>query len=454
MYNAHMLNDNRRYDLKDFKKNEHPGSYKASLNLLRGLFLTLSSTAVVLAIVLTGAFIAKRHASDTVITNESSGIAVLEGPVATPVPENVYTVTEYYQDSDVVNSYFGELEPAANPVLYEHVPVRGIYIGGAAYLDENIELIHNSELNAVVIDLKESNGVYFNSSNEVAISSGSVMSNYNLQEVVQRCHDEGIWVIGRIVCFNDPILAQADPSRAICDSAGNVLYFSTEGSHAFLNPYDTNNWEYLIDMAYEAIDAGVDEIQFDYIRFPTGSTTSGNAPYFGVEGQIPEKYEVVNRFIRYARTRIQDTLGIPISCDLFGIIVLSDYDGYNIGQNWQTVGLCGEDSICPMIYPSHYALGTMFGQVTYDKPDLYPYDVMLASIYHGEDAFYQTGYCTVRPYVQAFTAAYIGAGNYQEYGYEQINDQIRAIQDAGLEEYILWNAGAVYPEGNYGGNNG
>jgi len=449
-----MLNDNRRYDLKEFKRNERPGSYKASLNILKGLFFTLCSTAVILAIVLAGVIISRKHALDTTIANETSGVPVVVGAVATPTPESTYTVIEYYEDSDIVNSYYGEFEPAENPVEFEHVPVRGIYIGGAAYLEDNINLVLNSELNAVVVDLKESNGVYFNSQNEVARSSGSVMGNYDLNLVVQRCHEEGIRVIGRIVCFNDPTLAEADPSRAICDSAGNVLYFTTEGSHAFLNPYDTDNWDYLIDLAYEAIDAGVDEIQFDYIRFPTGSTTSGNAPYFGVDGQIPERYEVVNRFIRYARTRIQDTLGIPISCDLFGIIVLSDLDGYNIGQNWSSVGLLGEDTICPMLYPSHFALGTMFGQVAYDKPDLYPYDVMLASLYHGEDAYYQNGYCIVRPYVQAFTAAYIGAGNYQEYGYEEINNQIRAIQDAGLEEYILWNAGATYPDGNYGGNNG
>ena len=106
-----------------------------------------------------------------------------------------------------------------------------------------------------------------------------------------------------------------------------------------------------------------------------------------------------------------------------------------------------------MIYPSRYALGTRMNGITFDSPDLYPYEVMLNALLIGSEYYIQPNYCTVRPYIQAFTAYYIGEGNYREYDYEAINDQIRAIQDAGLDEWILWNALVLYPEGNYGGNN-
>ena len=187
-------------------------------------------------------------------------------------------------------------------------------------------------------------------------------------------------------------------------------------------------------------------------RIEKGGTVSGAEPYFGLEGTVPDKTEAINRFVRTARVRIQDTLGVPMSADVFGIILTSEYDGRNLGQDWYTIGLAGEDSVCPMIYPSHYAQGTVIGGITFDKPDLYPYDMMIAALSMGSSAWYQEGYCTVRPYVQAFTAYYLGEGNYLEYDYDAINAQIRAIQDMRLDEYILWNASVIYPEGNYGGN--
>jgi len=446
-----MINDNKRYDLGDLGKNS--GKAGSRLKFLQKLFVTLCLFAVIGGLILVGALIGRSVAgSDS--SSEALGVATIIGVIETPTPTVPYTVTEYLTDSENAVNMWGELEEAENPVPCTHMNVHGIYIGAAANLSDNIALAQSSEINSFVIDLKEKNGVLYDTSNEIALASGTAYGAYNLSQVCQTCHDNGIYVIGRIVCFKDPTLASYDPSRAISDSAGQTLLFTSEDYSSFLNPYDSDNWDYLIDLAVEAIGMGVDEIQFDYVRFPTGDTSTGNSPYFGIEGQVPEKYEAINRFIRTARVRIQDTYGIPVSCDVFGITVTSSLDGKNLGQDWSTIGLAGEDSVCPMIYPSHYALGTILQGVTYDKPDMYPYEVMLSALQTGSDAWHQEGYCTVRPYVQSFTATYIGEDNYLDYGYEQINAQIKAIQDAGLDEYILWNASASYPQGNYGGNNG
>ena len=449
-----MINHDRRYDTSDFLRRERGGYTGKRIETLQKLFVMLGVTSVVLGLVFLGMLIGRKRTEENLATETGNniGIARLDGTFDTTTATEPYVITEYLEDSEAALAMWGPLEPAANPVPYEHFPVRGIYLGPASNLEECFELAENSEINSFVIDLKEQDGVLFDTTNELALATSTVYGYYNLGEVVQQCHDQGIRVIGRIVCFKDPNLANAYPERAIRDSAGNVLAFNSEGGRAFLDPYNADNWEYLIQLAEEAIGRGVDEIQFDYIRFPTGSTASGTEPYFGLEGTVPEKTEAINRFVRTARVRIQDTLGVPMSADVFGIILTSSYDGQNLGQDWMTIGLAGEDSVCPMIYPSHYALGTMIGGITFDKPDLYPYDMMIASLSAGSSAWYQEGYCTVRPYVQAFTAYYLGEGNYLEYDYDAINAQIRAIQDMRLDEYILWNATVIYPEGNYGGN--
>lgn len=453
-----MINDNKKYDFNEYKRNEKKDTdrSKRRLRRLQTTFVSLAGTVVALGLILLGGILVKKASGQPVFkineTVTKPSIATI-GSVATPTPTVPFTVADYLPDNPLADAFWGDLVPAEDPVPYEHFEVHGLYLHRVVNLEQCIELANNSEVNAFVIDLKEAEGIYYNTSNETAQEIGYLYNYYNLEEVVQTCHDNGVYVIGRIVCFKDPRLASTYPDRAICDSTGNPLYFTTEGSEAFANPYDERNWDYLIELAEEAISMGVDEIQFDYVRFPTGGTTSGADPYFGAEGTVPTRSDCINRFLQTARTRIQDTYGIPVSADIFGIAVTSSLDGEILGQDWATVGFTGIDSLCPMIYPSHYALGTRMNGITFDAPDLCPYEVMLNALLIGSEYHDQPNYCTVRPYLQAFTASYIGEGNYMVYDYEAINDQIRALQDAGLSEWILWNATVEYPEGNYGGNN-
>lgn len=449
-----MINSNRNYKFSDL--NNGPRRKQNILKLLQRVFISLLFIASTLALVLTISIIGKsvtqkdkplfEFGHETEVTTLLS----IES-ISTPTPAPTPTPRELLPQNDLADAYWGELVECENPVEYEHVPVHGLYLNAAVRLEENIELANNSMVDAFVIDLKEAEGVYFNSSNEFAHSLGYVYSGYNLQEVCDRCHENNIRVIGRIVCFKDPTLAERCPDRAIADEAGNPLFFTTEGNKAFANPYDSRNWDYLIDLAIEAIGMGVDEIQFDYVRFPTGNTTTGASPYYGEEGTVPTKADAVNRFLQTARIRIQDTMGVPVSGDIFGIAVTSSLDGQLLGQDWGTVGFTGVDSLCPMIYPSHYALGTVLNSVEYDCPDRYPYDIMLNALLLGSDYYLRPGYSEVRPYIQCFTAYYLGEGHYLEHSYETVDIQIYALQRAGLSEWILWNALCIYPEGNYDG---
>lgn len=381
-------------------------------------------------------------------------------PTPTPTPYVVNEILSFGPDRNkIVEDYFGPLPEVEKCVPVNHFEVKGIYIA-ADYdmqdkLDMFFELAEQSEINTFVIDLKESYGVTYNSKNELANEIGYVSNAFDLSEVVDVCHEHGIYVIGRIVTFKDPALAAKYPDRAICDATGTPLKFSSEGGNYFVSPYDTRNWDYIIDLADEAIDMGVDEIQFDYVRFPTGSSTTGAEPYYGAEEDlVPKRFEVIDRFLQTARRKIQDPTGVPVSADIFGISVSSSLDGYIMGQDWATVGFTQVDSVCPMLYPSHYAPGTILNGHEHEFPDKEPYSVVYNALLIGSQYHNLDGYSTVRPYIQAFTAYYIGEGKYAIYDYETINEQIKGLQDAGLSEFILWNATREYPEGNYGGNRG
>ena len=433
------------------------------IRALQATVFILGFFAIVLGTVVAGGFLS-RVANGTTEqmtlkinepTTETKEPSPTPTPTLTPTPMVIEEKLKLGEKMDQLNeSYFGPLPDVKDPQPLRHKDVKGIYVGAAFNMEANYELAKNSDINAFVIDLKENYGIYFDSKNKLANETGYVDVQYDLKAICDRCHEEGIYVIGRIVVFKDPILAKAHPELAICDSAGEPLLYTNEGSSSFLSPYNKANWDYVIDLALEALDFGVDEIQFDYVRFPTGGSTSGNKPYFGVEGEVPDKYAAIDRFLQTARRRIQDSTGTPVSADIFGIAVSSPLDGEILGQDWSNIGFTGVDSLCPMIYPSHYALGTMMNGHVHDFPDKAPYQVMYDALAIGSQYHTRPGYSVVRPYCQAFTASYIGEGNYMVYDYNAINDQIKAIEDAGLKEFILWNAGGEYPQGRYGGNEG
>ena len=403
-------------------------------------------------------------AGETMAEASESQAAVGETTTAASAPESPLPLGEGLQigraalpEDPLSEAFFGPLPEPAQVVGYRHNDLRALYLGAAANISQTIELSRTTPINAAVIDLKESDGIKYKSKVPLALESNSVRPAFNLPSVVEQLHGAGIKVIGRIVCFKDPMLAEARPDLAIQDEQGNPLLYKLEGRKPFVSPYNQTVWQYNVDVAKEAIALGVDEIQFDYVRFPTGGTTSGAAPYFGPAGTVPSKVQAINRFIQFARIQIQDELAVPLGIDVFATIIISKSDGERIGQDWSTLGLLGIDRVSPMIYPSHYAnsstnhyTGNGQGQLIngrlYEKPDFFPYDVMYGTLVTGQKAAGQPGYAiTVMPYLQAFTASYLPDGYYMRYDAAAIREQIRAIEDAGYREWVCWNSRAVYP---------
>lgn len=338
------------------------------------------------------------------------------------------------------------------------IKVKAVYVSGpmAGFnLDHYISLVDQTELNALVIDIKEAGIVNYDTNAAMCRELGLYRKNFKVDAVLAKCHEKGIYVIGRIVVFRDNALAKKKPEYAIRKPDGSVWLENKNKDGAWTSPAVKGVLDYNIEIAKEAVSRGFDEIQFDYVRFPTVPKT--NLAVYPAD--MPDKINVISGFLKRASDEIKAVREVPVSADVFGIIAESVSDGKAIGQQLEMVGM-DVDYLSPMVYPSHYAnagkgvtMGNGVGQqingVLFTAPDLHPYDVVkqtLLKIMKRSSVVpgFKAG---IRPYLQDFTASYIkDTAYYQTYGAVQIRQQIQAVYDAGYEEWILWNGRNIYSE--------
>jgi hypothetical protein len=261
------------------------------------------------------------------------------------------TTSETTKESETVveDPYIDESDyPTPKDIKAKAVYLNAGAAGTPSVINYIIDLAKNTELNAVVIDIKDG-PIAYPSEVKYAKEYGLYGVYYYPDELIAKLHDNDIYVIGRLVCFRDPALAEKKPELAIHTASGEI--WKENGTTAWLNPYHPDVQKYLLDLATEAAKKGFDEIQFDYIRFPTG--TYGK-DYYGEN--LPSKTEAVEAFLDAAVKALRP-YGVKVTADIFGIVGLSQADGYAIGQHLETIGK-NIDYICPMVYPSHYANGS------------------------------------------------------------------------------------------------
>lgn len=342
---------------------------------------------------------------------------------------------------------YEEVIPARTDSFYKRDAVKGVYVSGhvagiESWMDELIDLADTTEINAFVIDVKNDSGrICFDTDIEEVDAIGSD-SNYirDIDGLMDRLYEHDIYPIARIVTFKDPYLAAAKPEYAIKNADGSLWKYK---GIPWLNPYNKDTWKYVVEVAKEAARVGFKEIQFDYIRFE--ATSSLKSADFGGLDQEHTRMEVILEFIDYALEELEP-YDVELSADVFGIVINSELDSKVIGQNYIEMAK-RLDVICPMVYPSHYGYG-FYGIPAGKHSDLYPYKIINGSMEDSNEVLEQIPEgehrAVVRPWLQAFTATYLGAGNYMTYGKEAIRDQINGAYDAGLEEWILWHAGVKY----------
>lgn len=323
----------------------------------------------------------------------------------------------------------------------EPVKVKGIYLSAFAAGTESIlapllEEIEKSEINTVVIDVKDDNGhVTFDMNIPQLQEVGSCKAYIpDISLLLERLKEKNLYVIARVVAFRDPFLAEIKPEWSLL-LEDQSLYRDKKGM-AWINPYKREVWDYLIAISEQAATVGFDEIQFDYVRFSTEKGMN-QVVFQEQDTQGQSKTEVISEFIAYATERLSQE--IYVSADVFGTIIGSPVDADSVGQVYAEMAV-KLDYISPMIYPSHYADGN-FGLA---HPDLYPYETILGALEKSKEdlAPLAENCAVVRPWLQDFTASYLK--NYQKYGPDQVRQQIQAVYDAGYEEWILWNASCQY----------
>jgi hypothetical protein len=318
-----------------------------------------------------------------------------------------------------------------------YVPVKGIYVssyaaGNPATLQKMLDIADSTEINAFVVDVKDEYGkVVYNTDVSMAKNLGTVDARIpDIDGLIATLRKHDVTPIARVVCFKDEALAKARPDLAVQSKSRPGELWKDGGGLSYANPYNHEVWEYLVQIAADVARRGFREIQFDYVRFPAEGTVS-DAMYPGADEE--SKADVISAFLAYARQRLEP-LGVWVSADIFGMVLRVDND-QGIGQRLEQVAN-NVDIVCPMIYPSHYDNGS-YNLV---NPNKSPYELVTAALKDAKSRVAGTG-AMVRPWLQDFSLKGV------PYGVAEVKAQIRAAEEQGYTEWLLWDIHLNYTSG-------
>jgi hypothetical protein len=327
--------------------------------------------------------------------------------------------------------------------IYEGNPpevVRGIYVTGpsssTAKIDALIDLVDQTSLNTMVIDVKDDSGKLLFYSDAAAQYNPTANDRVYIKDIdafIQKLKVHDIYLIARIVTFKSPIYAKANTDKAIVYKNGG-LYSDADGL-IWASAYNEDLWAYNVGVAKEAAAKGFDEIQFDYVRFPAISNKD-RIDFRNETGA--SQVAAIQDYLKYAYGELSP-MHVYVSADVFGWAATAIND-VGIGQHWEAIANV-VDYICPMMYPSHYGSNN-FGLPV---PDAQPYATIDASI---KDALERNANletpAQIRPWIQDFTATWVKG--HIRYSAKEVEAQIQALSDNGIDEFMLWNAGNNYSE--------
>jgi hypothetical protein len=346
------------------------------------------------------------------------------------------------------------------PKIVKAVYVTGWSAGNKPYLNYLSDFLNLTEINSVVIDIKDSSGdVFYNS--DVDEVKKYKLYNYSIKDIdalIKFFHDKNIYVIGRISVFEDPMFSKNRKDLAVYDTketnnVSNPILWEDKNGLSWMDPSSKEVWDYNIALAKDAISHGFDEINFDYIRFPSdGDFSTMGFPFWDKK---QKKSEVIKSFFAYLRRQLPNEI---LSADLFGLTTISTGD-LGVGQILEDA-LEYFDYVSPMTYPSHYATGF----IGFKNPAEYPYQVAQYSI---ESAYYRrnifllqktiefikfnnslssdieiddTLVGKIRPWLQDFNLGAI-------YTEDMVKSEINAIEKFSKDDYVgfmLWNPRNYY----------
>lgn len=323
-----------------------------------------------------------------------------------------------------------KMEPFAAKAVY----ITAAVASNPRLVQKFFDNIERTELNAIVIDLKSDlrddlGLVYYDSQVPLVKELGLSQPYYDINAILAEAKKRNIYTIARVHMFShDNVLAEAKPEWAAQDRVkGGIFYDYPTATikYAWLDPFNENVWDYNIALSVEASLAGFDEINFDYIRFPSleFGADDGARLKLSKENATPEmRYETIKQVLNRAQPAI-NAAGAYLSVDVFGFTTEGPID--IIGQS---IPIMGEttDYICPMVYPSHYGPGYM----GYSNPASYPYEIILGTMQLGLKQMNQDTRARLRPWLQDFTLIWVPDDQIVTYGDAELRAQINAVADA------------------------
>lgn len=331
-----------------------------------------------------------------------------------------------------------EITPELIPVTHIKTPenVRALYMSGWVagskdFRNSLVKIVDDTELNAVVIDIKDSTGkLSFSIDDPLIKKIGSAENRIkNIRELTALLHAKNIYIIGRISTFQDPYLTKVKPEWAIKKSSDGGIWKDRKGL-SFIDPTNENAREYILSIALKSYEEGFDEINFDYIRYPSDGNMK-DINYNLKEGAT--RGDNMEDFFKYISTEIKKNENIPISGDLFGLTTEAK-DDMGIGQLWEKA-IPYFDFLCPMVYPSHYPSG----HAGYKNPASYPYEVVSRALLGAiaKTKAVNQDISKIRPWLQDFD---MGA----TYTKDMVRAQMKAGYDNDLNSWMLWDPSNKY----------
>jgi len=318
------------------------------------------------------------------------------------------------------------LDVTLEPIMIKAVYANAYTLSDADEVQRLVDLIDRTELNAIVIDIKQDAIFYDTQVPFFTGIEGMVTPTYDVNQILALFQERDIYTIARMVVFQDPLVAEARPDLAVLDDNTGGLWRNSQGV-GWVNAFEEELWDANIELALEAAGHGFDEIQYDYVRFPSdGDLTIAD---FGREYTQETRSGAITEFMRRSYEAIKPT-GAKFAADLFGFVGLKP-DDQGIGQ--LLTDLAPQlDYICLMIYPSHFIEGNIFSAP--GDPNDYPYETILESLERAIEQLPEESRLKMRPWLQDF----------YEYGPEEVGAQIQAAEDFGSSGWLLWDPSNVY----------
>jgi hypothetical protein len=302
----------------------------------------------------------------------------------------------------------------------------GVYFPSACLYGRSFQgIVHYMEaagLNLAVLHAKDPLGrLFWKSSNSIAKNMDASAPNASLENAISILKQKGIWTAAKLDVFQDSLLVKNFPVMGVWDSETGKLWADHKGLH-WANPYDIRVWDYTVEICQELVALGVDEIQFDYVRFPSDGDMSTIEYPIVIEGISKE--ECIGKFLAYANSQLKPT-GVVISVDLFGMTAWKTKD-FGVGQVLEKIAPY-VDVICPMFYPSHFPENFL----NLKNPGQYPYKIMKSSL---EEIKKRTD-TEIRPWIQGFW-----------YTPDEIDAQLQGASECNVQDWTVWNPSGRYAE--------